>query len=208
MEADEYKKYIPAVLGVLLIASFGYTYTISQDIDTFQSEEEINSLISGEVDPVVEDFNSAIETVSSNIESVNSDLNTTQSNVDSLQDRVDTLESENSNLSEALSDKESRIVSLEESLNSTRSELENLSTTVDRIGDVSAEVSGTTDSNVFVDVRNNMMGTVYDVEVTLEFDNSSETKTISELSGEEESTLSFSSGTGEPKVSTDYSYEQ
>jgi uncharacterized coiled-coil DUF342 family protein len=169
-------------LAILAVVSLGYTYGVSQDIDSFLSEEEVSNAIQEREDAVVDSFNEVVN-------ELEGDINETQDSVDSV----------SSNLSEtrdSLNQTNQEVDELEQELNDTETELQELRDWVRSQATVA--VSGFEDlgNQYRVSVMNTKLEEVEGVIVQAQLGNTTNSKLIQSIESGETATVTFSKPSG------------
>jgi len=154
------------VVGVI---SVGYTYTVSQDIDSFQNQNEVQSLIEDNQEPLVNEFDSVVQELDGNI-SENTDM------IDSVNEteEINQLENEKEDLQNQTDSLRQRLNELEEYVN-TLGSLE-----------ITSSNGGT------VQVENSYRNTVESVIIQMSNGNTTNSQLISEIKSGETGSVTFS----------------
>lgn len=172
-----------AAMVVLAVVSLGYTYGVSQNIDSFLSEEEVSNAIQEREDALVESFNGVVD-------ELEVDINETQDSVDSV----------SSNLSEteqALNNTDQRVSELENELNETETEVQRLREWIQNRGSVRVSDYTDTGSQYQVSVQNNNLNSVESVIVQATLGNVTNSQLIESIDSGETETVMFSKPEGD-----------
>lgn len=171
-------KILGAGLIILAVVSLGYTYGVSQDINSFMSEDEVSNAIQEREDALVESFNEVVT-------ELEGDINETQ-------DSVDTVEGNVSDLKDRLNQSEQEVSDLKDRLNETETEVQELRDWISSQAVV--EVTGYEDlgSQYEVSVTNSKLETVESVIVQAQLGNQTSSKLIDSIESGATETVTFS----------------
>lgn len=100
MELDQTSKAL--AIGVLLIGilSMGYTYSISQGLEDFQTEDEVLDTIGEQQQEIVDQFNEEIEGIDEDISDLSDRVDGNEDNISSNQEDIDEVDERTENVSE------------------------------------------------------------------------------------------------------------
>lgn len=174
VEFEEYKKYIPAVLGILIVGSFAYTASVAGQVDSNTTPQEVRNIVDEKQQPIIDEFDSVITGLNSEIEATNSTIDRVGENVSDVNDSIGDLREENQDL-------ESEIDTLQSDLESTRSSLTELRNWVNNVSEVSVVDTELLEGSTRVTVENTRLDTVNSILVTATYNNTVESNVIQSL---------------------------
>jgi predicted nuclease with TOPRIM domain len=199
LELEDYRKYVPAALAVLIGLSFVYTASVAGQIDQNTDPAQVRNIVDNKQEPIIDEFDSVIS-------GINSEMEATNSSIDEVGQKVTDVNSSVSDLREEKENLESKVDTLQSDLEDTRASLNELRNWVNNVSDVEVVDTELLDGSTRVTVENTRLDTVNSILVTATYNSSVESTVISSLESGQSSSVTVDRPTNSsmPDVSLQY----